>query len=194
MSNWILEFVCSFHFPAPIDESDHNPFFYNSSKQTIFNIPETILILSRTLIFYYLLNHLQKSFNSYILYVSASRMTSTCNADHVVVSGDKSSALKQLIKNAGTTPVYVFFFSPTCPHCITLNDEFQKYRSQCQAQKANATLIIINVKSSPELFQEYKVQSFPQVMVYRNRKRVKHIIGADLPALADAFRMANIQI
>ena len=125
--------------------------------------------------------------------ISVSRM-STCNSDHIVVSGDKSAALKQLIKNSGSDPVYVFFFSPTCPHCITLDNVFQKYRKQCQSQNAKATLVVVNVKSSPELFQEYKVHSFPQVMVYRNKKRVKHIIGADIHALADAFRLANIQI
>jgi thioredoxin-like negative regulator of GroEL len=121
-------------------------------------------------------------------------MTSTCNADSIIVSGDKSAALKQLIKNSGSTPVYVFFFSPTCPHCITLNDVFQKYRAQCQARNAKATLIIVNLQRSPELFQEYKISSFPQVMVYRNGKRIKHIIGADFPALEAAFRIANIQI
>jgi thioredoxin-like negative regulator of GroEL len=121
-------------------------------------------------------------------------MTSTCNADSIIVSGNKSAALKQLIKNSGSNPVYVFFFSPTCPHCHTLNDAFQKYRSQCQAQKAKATLIIVNLQRSPELFQEYKVKSFPQVMVYRNGKKIKHIIGADLPALAEAFRLANISL
>lgn len=121
-------------------------------------------------------------------------MTSTCNADSIIVSGDKSAALKQLIKNSGSTPVYVFFFSPTCPHCITLNDAFQKYRAQCQARNAKATLIIVNLQRSPELFQEYKISSFPQVMVYRNGKRIKHIIGADFPALESAFRIANIQI
>lgn len=119
-------------------------------------------------------------------------MASTCNADPILVSGDKLAALKQLISNSGSSPVYIFFFSPTCPHCQTLDDEFQKYRSKCQAKKSKAVLAIVNLSTAPEVFQAYGVNSFPQVMVYQKGKQIKHIVGADLPALASAFKIANL--
>ena len=119
---------------------------------------------------------------------------STCNSDPVLVSGDKVAALQGLIQGSGSTPVYVFFYSPTCPHCQTLDDAFQRYRAQCQAQKAKAVLVIANLQTAPEVFKRFDVTSFPQVMVFQGGKRVKHIVGADLPALACAFRMAGLQL
>jgi thioredoxin-like negative regulator of GroEL len=121
----------------------------------------------------------------------------SCNSDALVVTGDaktRLAALKKLTSGSGSIPAIVFFYSPTCPHCQTLDEAFQRYRKQCFQQKADAILVIVNQQTSPELFQAYKVDSYPQVMVFKNGKRVNHVIGADLPALACAFRTAGIQI
>ena len=119
----------------------------------------------------------------------------SCNSDAVAVTGNaktRLAALKKLTTESGSTPAFVFFYSPTCPHCHTLDEAFQRYRKQCSQQKADAIMIIVNQQTSPELFKAYKVDSFPQIMVYKNGKRIKHIIGADLPALACAFKSAGI--
>jgi hypothetical protein len=71
---------------------------------------------------------------------------------------------------------------------------FLEYRNQCSAQKAKAILVIINGQTAPDLFEEYNITVYPQVMVFKNNTRIKHIMGADLPSLACAFRSANIQI
>jgi thioredoxin-like negative regulator of GroEL len=120
----------------------------------------------------------------------------SCNSDALVVTGNaktRLAALKKLITGSGSTPVVVFFYSPTCPHCHTLDAAFQKYRVKCAEQKADTIMIIVNQQTSPELFTAYKVDSFPQVMVYKNGKRVSHVMGADLPALACAFKSAGIK-
>lgn len=120
----------------------------------------------------------------------------SCNSDALVVTGDKKTrlaALKKLTTGSGSVPVIVFFYSPSCPHCHTLDEAFQRYRAQCIQQKADVIMVIVNQQTSPELFETYKVTSFPQVMVYKNGKRISHIVGADLPALACAFKSAGIQ-
>jgi hypothetical protein len=53
-------------------------------------------------------------------------------------------------------------------------------------------LVIVNLTTAPEVFEAYNVTSFPQVMVFRKGERIRHIVGADLPALASAFQIVGL--
>lgn len=119
----------------------------------------------------------------------------SCNSDDIVMNvPDKVGALKSLINSSGSTPVFVFFYSETCGHCQTLMKYFIEYRNQCSIQKAKAAIVFVNGKTSPELFTSYSIGPVPQVMVFKNKQRIKHIIGANVPDLACAFKAANIQL
>ena len=115
-----------------------------------------------------------------------------CDSDRVIDVADKVSAFQNLLSSAGSKYVYAFFYSKGCGHCDALMPYVGTFRNRCISKQSNAIIVFINRQTASELFQAYNVTSFPQVMVFRGGKLVKHIKGNDQPAVAQAFALAGL--
>jgi len=116
---------------------------------------------------------------------------SSCNLDSSLVTGNKSQKLRALI--TGDKTAFVFFYSPSCPHCQTMLKYFNKHRETCKRKNKNdVVLVIVNLDTSRELFEEYKVYSFPQVFIYKKGRKIGHVLGADEEELAEQFAKVGL--
>jgi len=116
---------------------------------------------------------------------------SSCDSDAAITITTNKSKVFSSIINTPKKTIFAFFFSPSCPHCHTLKAEFDKYRKICK-EKDNVVLIIINLQTSMELFDEYDVSSFPQVFIYNKGKKIGHIRGSDEEALRNEFEKVGL--
>jgi len=114
-----------------------------------------------------------------------------CDSDSIVATG-KMQTFKKFLASAGSTPIFAFFYSPSCGHCITLKRHFDTYRSKCQSSKQKVIIIYINKETASEIFQHYNITSWPQVMIFKNNKKIDHIIGADVEKLQYAFKKVGL--
>jgi len=121
---------------------------------------------------------------------------SSCDSDHVVMVDipDKITAFQSLLNSSGSTPVFAFFYSESCPHCITLMKIFTEYRKQCALQQSKTVMVFINGRTASDLFAKYNIGPVPHTILFKNGRDIKHIIGADAPALACAMKSAGIEL
>lgn len=85
-----------------------------------------------------------------------------------------------------TTPVLVDFWAPWCGPCRMLAPELEAV-----AESKGNTLRVakVNVDENPELAQEYGVMSIPNMIVFKEGKPVKQLVGfMDRTKLAAAIQ------
>jgi thiol-disulfide isomerase/thioredoxin len=78
--------------------------------------------------------------------------------------------LEEKIKNKEN--FFVYFFSPTCPHC-----EYTTPRLNPIANELNVKLEQFNLLEFPEGWQKYNIQYTPTLVYYREGKEVERMVG-----------------
>lgn len=109
-------------------------------------------------------------------------------------SEEKLSAFKQIISTTKNIPVYVLFYSPSCPACIEMLGYWNQFISKCKAIKAKAKLIMVNSNTSPGIFKHYKISAVPRIMVFKNGNKTNDIVGVNLPEIKRVFGNVGILI
>lgn len=111
-----------------------------------------------------------------------------CDSDSLVfVTDNKIQKLESIIEDAGKVPVYVMFYSPMCGYCKKFMPIFNQYRKNCKEGQAVTVIVDVTTPGSKEVFTHYGVTAFPEVMVFKNGSKVRHIIGADEAKLKEAM-------
>lgn len=85
---------------------------------------------------------------------------------------DKTSFYKTIRESEST--VLVDFWAPWCGPCRALAPELEAV-----AETANGSAVVgkVNVDDHPEIAEEFGVSSIPNVIVFRNGKPVRQLIG-----------------
>jgi len=73
-----------------------------------------------------------------------------------------------------TTPVLVDFWAPWCGPCRMITPELEAV-----AKQLHQTLRVakVNVDQEPELAEQYGIQSIPNLIVFKNGKPIRQLIG-----------------
>jgi len=77
-------------------------------------------------------------------------------------------------------PVLVMFFSPTCPHCRTMEPVFRQYAGEFEGV---VTFARIDITSNPWTAERYAVRSTPTFALFCSGKLFQVLVGAVYPAL-----------
>jgi thioredoxin-like negative regulator of GroEL len=77
-------------------------------------------------------------------------------------------------------PVLVMFYSPTCPHCRTMEPYFRQY-----AQEYGGTVVFvrINIAANQWTAERFGVRSTPTFKMFCNGRPFQEMVGAVYPAL-----------
>jgi thioredoxin-like negative regulator of GroEL len=118
-----------------------------------------------------------------------------CDSDYILTGVvDKVSALKAIIANSGSTPVVVLFKMSGCSACQNMLRVFLNYRDLCNKQSSKVIMIIIDGETAKDVFEKYKIESYPQIYVYQNGKEIKHLVGYDTAGLSCIFKRYGLQL
>jgi len=77
-------------------------------------------------------------------------------------------------------PVFVMFYSPTCPHCQNIKPFVEKYAEEYENEVLFAQL---NVAENQIIASNYSVMGTPTFLFFCKGKPVNSIVGAVYPAL-----------
>ena len=77
-------------------------------------------------------------------------------------------------------PVLVMFYSPTCPHCRTMEPYFRQYAQEYEGSAAFARIDITHNQWTAE---RYGVRSTPTFKMFCNGRSFQEMVGAVYPAL-----------
>lgn len=77
-------------------------------------------------------------------------------------------------------PVLVMFFSPTCPHCRTMEPVFRQYAEEFAGV---VTFARIDITGNPWIAERYAVRSTPTFALFCGGKPFQVLVGAVYPAL-----------
>ncbi|MGE9276737.1 MAG: thioredoxin family protein [Candidatus Phytoplasma pruni] len=69
--------------------------------------------------------------------------------------------------------VLVYFYASWCYPCQKLTPVLD----ECFAKNKNISLVKIDIDQHPEITKENKVNTFPTLVFYKNRKEIKRRIG-----------------
>jgi len=85
----------------------------------------------------------------------------------------------------GAQPVLVDFWAPWCGPCRAIAPELE---AVAQSANGNAVVAKVNVDEHPELAEEFGVSSIPNLIVFKEGKPVRQLIGFhDRKQLAEAL-------
>lgn len=86
-------------------------------------------------------------------------------------SGEKLSKLRNLLAR-GTT--IVFWFNPSCPHCVAVKPRVMGQGWICSR---GMKMVVISGETSPELFGEFGISGVPVLQRYRDGNLVDSLEG-----------------
>ncbi len=85
----------------------------------------------------------------------------------------KQAEFRPLVEGS-LTPVLVDFWAPWCGPCRALGPELEEIAEEL---KGKATVAKVNVDEEPELAQFYGVQSIPNLIIFKQGKPIRQLIG-----------------
>ncbi len=77
-------------------------------------------------------------------------------------------------------PVFVMFYSPTCPHCRTMGPYFREYAREYQGVVSFARL---DMTSSRWTAERYGIRNTPTFKIFCDGRPFQELVGAVYPAL-----------
>jgi len=77
-------------------------------------------------------------------------------------------------------PILVMFYSPTCPHCRTMEPYFRQYAQEFEGRVAFAR---INIAANQWTAERFGVRSTPTFKMFCNGRPFQEMVGAVYPAL-----------
>ena len=77
-------------------------------------------------------------------------------------------------------PVVVLFYSPTCPHCLSMMPHFEEYAREFGEAIG---FVRIDIASNPWISERYSIRSTPTFTVFCSGRSVAQLVGAVYPAL-----------
>lgn len=96
---------------------------------------------------------------------------SLLNASAVNVDGDK---LATFLANSDI-PVVVDFWAPWCGPCLQMAPAFEE---ASKAMSLKAQFLKVNTQEQEVLGRQYKIESIPTLIVFKNAKEVERLSGA----------------
>ena len=72
-------------------------------------------------------------------------------------------------------PVFVDFWSPTCPHCKALNPQ---YDQAAETTDGRVKFVKVSLADDPGLFKEYSVRATPTLVLFRGGEEIARTVGA----------------
>ena len=97
---------------------------------------------------------------------------------HDIIELDDSSWEKKVERNE--KPVLIMFYSPTCPHCKTMEPYFNQYAEEF---KDKIVFGKINILNSPTISSRYGVMGTPTFKFFCHGHPVQELVGAVYPTL-----------
>jgi len=80
----------------------------------------------------------------------------------------------------GKQPVFVMFYSPSCPFCKQMEPYFYEYASQF---KKKVLFACVNVVNSPTINNRYGIMGTPTFKYFCNGHPIQELSGAIYPTL-----------
>jgi thioredoxin-like negative regulator of GroEL len=77
-------------------------------------------------------------------------------------------------------PVFVMFFSPTCPYCRTMEPYFRGYAQDFEGM---VTFGRLNILASPWIAERYGILSTPTFVIFCTGRPFQQLVGGVYPAL-----------
>ena len=81
------------------------------------------------------------------------------------------------------TPVMVDFWAPWCGPCRMLGPTLE----QVQASREDVRIVKINIDENPQIAAQYRVQSIPMMIVFKNGQNAGSLMGNQPKSKIDSF-------
>jgi thioredoxin 1 len=86
---------------------------------------------------------------------------------------------EQIVEKA-VRPVFVMFYSPTCPFCRTMEPYFRAY---AQEYVGVVSFGMLNITGNPWIAERYGIRSTPTFKIFCGGRPFQEIVGGVYPAL-----------
>ena len=80
----------------------------------------------------------------------------------------------------GNKPVFIMFYSPTCPYCSQMEPYFKEYANEF---KKKVIFAKVNVTSNPTIISRYGIMGTPTFKYFCKGHPIQEISGAIYPTL-----------
>jgi thioredoxin 1 len=77
-------------------------------------------------------------------------------------------------------PVFIMFYSPTCPHCHSIEPYFNQYADEL---KNDVLFYKMNISENQDIAQRFGILGTPTFIFYCHGKPVRSIVGSVYPSL-----------
>lgn len=77
-------------------------------------------------------------------------------------------------------PVFIMFYSPTCPHCHSIEPYFNQYADEL---KDEVKFYKMNIAKNQDIAQRFGILGTPTFIFYCHGKPVRSIVGSIYPSL-----------